>query len=100
MKIRLSELKFSCDMLLNKAKESGFSEIEIETDYYWFISSDEREEFDSDTPSLCVGSIYDDIDGLKKIIIGVNPPTPVDFDRLANILIAVGQRISTSNKIY
>lgn len=100
MKVKLNELKYSCDILINKAKDSGFDEIEIDSDNYWLISSDEREEFSSDTPNLCVGSINDDIESLKNILEGINPPTPVDFDRLANLLIAVGQRISTSDKIY
>lgn len=100
MKVKLSELQHICEILLKKAEESGFNQIEMDFDNYWLISSDEREKFGSNTPTMCVGSIYDDIDSLKKILNGINAPSPVDFDRLANILIAVGQRISNSNKIY
>ena len=100
MKVKMSQIKHLSEILINKALDSGFEEIEIDSDYYWLVSSDEREDFSSNTPIMCVGSIDDDIDSLIKILKGVNPPTIVDFDRLANVLIAVGQRISSSDKVY
>lgn len=100
MKINVSDLKRLCEILLNKAEKAGFSEIDIDKDNYWLISADEREDFSIDNPNICVGSIADDIKGLQKILEGINIPTPVDFDRLANVLIALGERISRSDTIY
>lgn len=79
MKINLKELKIICEILTDRA-QNGFEEVELNSDNYWFISSDEREVFDTDTPSLCVGSISDDIESLRKVIDRKNPPTPVDFN--------------------
>lgn len=72
----------------------------IDADNYWIIASGDRENFNIETPDICVGSLYDDIEYLKKILEGVNAPTPVDFDRLASVLIAVGERISRSDRVY
>ncbi len=100
MKITVNELKTICELLLDKAEKIGFKEVEFDTDNYWFVSSDERENFTKDTPNLCVGSITDDILSLKGILNKTYPSTPVDFDRLANVLIAIGERISRSDKVY
>lgn len=100
MKISINELKTLCQLLLDKVEEIGFNEIEFDTDNYWFVSSDEREIFTEDTPNLSVGSIADDIQSLRGILNKTNPSTTVDFDRLANVLIALGERISSSDKVY
>lgn len=42
----------------------------------------------------------DDVESLVKILKGLNPPTTVHFERFANILISVGQRSSSSDRIY
>lgn len=100
MRVRLKELKRLCEILINKAVKSGFEEIEIDADNFWIIASGDRENINIETPNVCVGSLYDDIGYLNKILEGANPPTPVDFDRLASVLIAVGERISRSDRVY
>lgn len=100
MKISVEELKRMYDIIIDKAINSGFIEIEIDTDYYWTVLPNEREGFNSGAPEPGVGSIIDDIENLRKVLKGENPPTCVDFDRLANILIAIGERISRSDKLY
>lgn len=100
MKVELQKLKQLCNLLIDRAQESGFQEIEIDVDNYWIIVSDDRENFSTNSPNICVGSLIDDIESLQKILDGTNQPTPVDFDRLASLLLAVGERISRSNKVY
>lgn len=100
MKVTIDELKELFDILTDRAIKSGIEEIDIDTDNYWFISSDEREDFKTASPNICVGSLFDDMDSLRKVFNGDNIPTPVDFDRLANVIIAVGERISRSEKVY
>ncbi|MEN2773866.1 hypothetical protein ABCY62_02205 [Acetivibrio clariflavus] len=85
---------------MEKLEENEFDEIEFDKDNYWYVSSDEREVFSEKLPSLIVGSIADDIQSLKKVLDKTNIPTPVDFDRLGNVLIALGERISRSDKIF
>jgi len=98
--ITINELKILCQLLLDKAEKIGFKEVEFDVDNYWFVSPDEREVFSENIPSLSVGSITDDIQSLRKILDKTNPSTPVDFDRLANVLIALGEKISRSDKAY
>ena len=63
MKINLSDLQKLCERLIAKAIDSGFEEIDIESDNYWVITSSEREDF-SVTPIISVGSIVDDMESL------------------------------------
>lgn len=100
MVIKLENLKKACDILLSKAINAGHEEIVINADNYWVILSGERENFNSSNPEIAVGSLVDDWKSLNKVIEGENIPTCVDFDRLANILITVGERLLQSDKIY
>jgi hypothetical protein len=100
MKVKFRELKQLLEILVDNAEISGFADIDIDIDNYWFIASDEREKFNSDISELCVGSIKDDLTCLRKVLSNENKPTPVDFERLGNILITVAEKISQSDKIY
>ncbi|GBF32468.1 hypothetical protein DCCM_0664 [Desulfocucumis palustris] len=100
MKISINELKFLFEILIKKAEEAGFNEFVIDKDNYWLVSSSEREDFTIATPEVSVGSMIDDVESLQKVLEGINIPTPVDFDRFANILIAVGDMINRSDKVY
>lgn len=99
MKINLSDLQKLCERLIAKAIDSGFEEIDIESDNYWVITSSEREDF-SVTPIISVGSIVDDMESLDKVLKGLNPPTTVDIDRFANVLLSISNYITNSNRIY
>jgi len=57
--ISINELKILCQL--------------FDVDNYWFVSSDEREVFNENYPTLSVGSITDDIQSLKKILDKTNP---------------------------
>lgn len=100
MKIKFDDLQQVLQILLDKAKIAGFNDISIDIDNYWFVASDEREIVNYNIPELCVGSINDDLEYLNKILNGKNLPTPVDFERLGNILICIGEKISCSDKLY
>lgn len=100
MKITVEEMKRLCEILLETAERSGFQEFELDADYYWLIGSDDREDFSTGEPEVVVGSLREDIESLRKISEGSNPPTTVDFDRLASVLVAVGEHIQRSDKIY
>ena len=100
MTIKVSELKELCNIILNRAEIMGINEVNLESDNYWLISSDDRENFSTEIPNLCVGSLFDDVEELKKVLIKINMPTLVDFDRIANVIIALGERISKSDMVY
>ena len=100
MKITIEDLLKILELLISKAEHSGIETIEVNSDYYWNISSEDRENFTTDKPDVCVGSLYDDLQELQKVLSKKNPPTILDFERLGNILIFLGNKISKSDKIY
>lgn len=98
MEIKLDDLKTVVDLLINKAKKRGIMTVELR-DYYWSVPADERENITENlAPSLVVGSLVDDWEGIVKVINGINSPTIVDFERVGNILISVGESIYRSKK--
>jgi len=100
MKVKLEDIKKLCKIIVDQAENSGFNELNLTGDYYWTIKSEDREDFSKDTPIICVGSLHDDIEYLEKILEGSNPATIIDFDRLANLLSAIGNEISKSEKPF
>ncbi len=99
MVLNVNELKQMCEMLMNKAIEAGFKEVKLDKEYYWIIASDDRENFDVESPNVCVGSLVDDLSEMKKVLNGEQQPTVLDFDRLASVLVATGEKISNSSKV-
>lgn len=100
MEIKLDDVKTMVDILVNKAKDQGISVIKL-NDYYWSFPADERENMtEKDPPSPVVGSLVDDWESIMKVINGINPPSIIDFERIGNILISVGESIHKSDKTY
>jgi hypothetical protein len=94
MKISVDELKIIHELIIKHMEISGFEQFELDGDYYWYVSADERENFEK-KPKLCVGSLQDDLNELKKIV-GTQQVSIVDLDRFANVFIAIGEAISKS----
>lgn len=60
MEIKLDDVKTVFDMLVTKAKNQGISTIELNNDYYWAVTADERENItEKYPPSLVVGSLVE-----------------------------------------
>jgi hypothetical protein len=100
MKVNLNEIKLILNNMLDRAKEIGFEEIDINADCYWVVTADDRINFEIEKPNLCVGSLIDDYNELSKALNGVNPYTVVDFDRVASIIVEIGNEISNSDTPY
>lgn len=100
MKINLNEIRQIFNNMLDRANELGITEIETNVDYYWIVTADDRTNFNTKVPNVCVGSLIDDYEELKKTLDGTNPHTALDFDRVANIIVEVGNEISSSDKPY
>lgn len=47
-----------------------------------------------------IGSLYDDLEGLNKVVEGEHEVSILDFDRLGNLLILIGSQISKSDKVF
>jgi hypothetical protein len=100
MKIFINDLRILCEKILTKAEKSGIKELEIDFDYYWDVSSEDKCNLETKDPDVIVGSLVDDLNGLKNILKNENPPTIIDFERLGSLIKAAGDSISKSESIY
>lgn len=90
-RVTTTELSQMFDRIIDKLNKEKIENIDIETDYYRIIPSDEWSNFTQDV--IEVGSLNDDIESLKRLIENSNRPcTYVDFDRLASLLRAISQK--------
>jgi len=91
--ITTKDLKRLCELIIKKLEWEQVTNVQIETDLYRFIPTDKWSSFE-DTEIL-TGSLYDDIDSLKRLLADNDRPTTyVDFDRLASVLRALSQEIN------
>ena len=91
MKIKTEDLERCFKEIINKLREENIDLIKINTDYYQLISAGQWDNFEyNEDPS--VGSLFDDIESLKKMINEQDIPcTYVDFDRVSSVLRAISQ---------
>ncbi|MGN0695236.1 MAG: hypothetical protein ACI4J5_00565 [Oscillospiraceae bacterium] len=71
--------------------EMHMKEIELTEDYYWDIGSNEKFRMTDSggspaQPELSVGSLFDDVDSIRKTVSEECAASMVDIDRLAHIL--------------
>ncbi|MGB3691921.1 MAG: hypothetical protein WBG70_12060 [Spirulinaceae cyanobacterium] len=95
--ITVNEMQLIFESLIQKLKNDNIKSVEVETDYYWVIASDEWENFES-PPEACVGSLVDDWESLKKTLEAEHIATYVDHERFASILRAISEKIAPSEK--
>ena len=95
MKITSHELKKLYEKIAEEIHHRKLDTISFENDYYWAVSLDDRENLSKD-PQLTVGSLRDDIEGLKDILSEDRVLSVVDINRFANILIVIGQKMFPS----
>jgi len=89
--VKTSELEKLLNNLLNRLKELGLDEIQIDLDLYQTIT---KGEFDvTKNPEIGIGSFLDDWEHLEKIINDGQIFTFLDFIRTASILNAISETI-------
>ncbi|MFH1644049.1 MAG: hypothetical protein ABIA74_02645 [bacterium] len=98
MKILLNDLKKIFKCILTSAEKNGFSEIDINEDYYLTVLKP-YELYDKEIKTG-IGSFCDDWEWLKKILNDENPVTILDFERLGNIIKVIGDEISKSKNPF
>ncbi|MBS1755584.1 MAG: hypothetical protein JST34_16210 [Bacteroidetes bacterium] len=85
--ITIIDLEIIFTRIIRKLKEQGISKITIETDLYNKIPTHKWSIYNKIEDNIVMGSLFDDIDSLKKMISdNKHPCTFVDFDRLASLL--------------
>lgn len=99
IKVKMDEIESIFMLLIQRAKNDWIEVIDLETDYYWVITTDEWDDFKSDpSPKPVVGSLYDDWESLKKILSGEHIVTYLDYERFASILRAISETIAPSKR--
>ena len=86
MKLALTELEECIAIAFDRLRSRGVAAIETgERDFYWTVLSDEWVDFDQE-PKLAVGSLDDDIEGLKSLLEDSSAFSVVDLERLSALL--------------
>lgn len=95
MRISVEEIEQVFHRLIEKIKEDKIQFLDIETDYYWIITSADWDNFASE-PTIAVGSLIDDWDSLQKVLRDECITTYLDYERFASILRAISETITPS----
>ena len=93
--LTMDELRQIFELLLKYAQKWGVKEISFkdEDDYYFKIWHRDRNFEDIEflnCPNYTIGSLSDDIEGLKSILNGKDEPCTLDLERIGAILTALG----------
>ena len=97
IRITVDEIQQIFELLLQRIKDDKIEFVDIETDFYWLITSDEWSNFNS-SPEAVVGSLVDDWDSLQKVLESKCIVTYLDYERFASILRVISETIAPSNK--
>lgn len=96
IQITIEEIELIFTRLIQRVKNDEITFVDIETDYYWIVTSDEWGDFTSSSPQVAVGSLVDDWDSLQKILRTEQTVTYLDWERCASILRAMSEAIAPS----
>ena len=91
--IKVEELDSFFRLIINKLKEDDIQKVNIDTDNYWVITTDEWNDFDKPIEPA-VGSLLDDLGSLRKVVEGEQIMTFVDFERLASVIRFIGEKLN------
>ncbi|HCW05507.1 MAG TPA: hypothetical protein DGK91_13925 [Clostridium sp.] len=96
MIIDVNELGSALNELINKCNKSNIRFIETTEDYFWYIDTEDSFDLEQEPQGLCVGSICEDYEELRKLTRKLREPNILDFERCANILKALSESINKS----
>jgi len=99
MDIKLKELEELLHFIVKKAHKNGIDTVKLEHDFYWNIDVEQKLNLNKD-PKPDVGSLCDDLESLRMVLEKKNELSIIDFERLGNLLMYVGERILTSERIF
>ncbi len=97
IRITVDELKQIFEFLLQRINNDKIEFVDVETDFYWLITSDEWSNFDC-SPEAVIGSLVDDWDSLQEILENKRIVTYLDYERFASILREISETIAPSKK--
>ena len=86
MKVNLDEISKLVMILISNLKESKGTEIEINNDYYWDISSDQLYNPYDNPTNMSLGQLSDDLNEISRLFKSKEEAIPYDLKRIAEIL--------------
>ncbi|MEM9922158.1 MAG: hypothetical protein AAF915_00120 [Cyanobacteria bacterium P01_D01_bin.50] len=99
IRITVDDLKQIFEFLLQRINNDKIEFVDVETDFYWLITSDEWSNFDS-SPEAAIGSIVDDWNSLQEILEDKRIVSYLDFERFASILREISETIAPSKNKF
>ncbi|KQT28481.1 hypothetical protein ASG22_19970 [Chryseobacterium sp. Leaf405] len=93
IKIQKEELKQVFFTLINKIDNLNEDEIYFQKDLYWNINDEELYNVYEEPKNITIGSIKEDWDFLQKILTSDREIINYDFNKIANILRLIGEKI-------
>ncbi len=98
MSLTLSELEKCFEILVKMMKDRGLSEVASKNkDLYWSVLSEDWLSFQAE-PVPAVGSLDDDLSGLKNLLIRDTAPSVVDVERMSAILKLIAHDLSCEGR--
>ncbi len=89
--ISIPDLRVAFDKIMKRLEMEGIEQLKFETDLYNVIHAEDWDITNNVEDVVVVGSLSDDVESIKKLANDKDRfCTSVDFDRLANILRAIG----------
>jgi hypothetical protein len=92
MNIKIETLEQAFQIILKYLKESGAKSIEVDRDFYWEISEDERYDPYKNPQDFSLGQISSDLEHIQKIANGSEEPIAYSLVWLASILRYLGEK--------
>jgi hypothetical protein len=93
MKLKTSDIEEVCLLLIKHVRESGYEEIEIDSDHYWEIEKEERYNVYEKPKDLSIGQLSEDWNWLQSYLDKKAEPIGYGLVWCGNILRAVGEKV-------
>src|SRR3990167_85224 len=81
-------------MLIIKIKLQGITKVALKDDFYWNMDCEEKFNLKNKKLDFTIGSLVDDLQSIAQVLFKRCIPTLLDFDRLANLLVYLGDTLS------
>ncbi len=92
MILHVSELMEKTLKLLQRVELHGFSVITLENDWFSTIVAQDSCCKRTEVPRVLIGSLFDDVEFIRKILKRDLEPTTYEFERLGNIILQIAKQ--------
>jgi hypothetical protein len=92
MRVTLEELRASAEKLFAHLEVRGYTDLEVDEDYYWEIEEAQRYDPSKEPSGFSMGQLSDDMSEVRRILGGEAPPVARGLVWLAAVLRRVGEQ--------